>query len=589
MMRTFKFIALVAGGLLCATICAPAAIAQDDAGADLAKALQASDADACIEACQKLCQLGPAAAPAVADLAKALNTPGNVELQRCAALALGAIGPGAKDAVPVLITTLQSKNAKVRAYSAHALGEIGPGASDAAIPLIDVITDKEPMVRREARDALRRIDAPDTVVLPNIAKILNAADPGDAAAAVMTLSERGEAAVPGLCKALENDEACYWAALALSEIGPKAAGAVPQLAKLLQHKDAEIRMQALVAMAEIGTAARTQVGAINALLGSDPEDGVRYAAAYALGSIGDKSVGREALNEALDSDDPFLKVAGAWALLKLSQGETPLLRKAVKNVVDGLSSDDAHVRLAAARALSDPSIPEGLVAPAFAKAMAGLQADQPEKILPIVDALGSLGPKVVPGCIRSLENKRPLRFYAMQVLIRVGPDAAPAVPALMATLDDSDATLRREALFVLGAIGPGAAAAAEKVAEKLADEDSDVTHAACYALGNMGPAAQAALPALAKQMSSGDEFLQIVSVWASLKINPNDAKLKEKAVPYLAKGLSDVREHVRVESAYMLGEIGAPATAAVPALKKAQSDSSPLVRDAATAALELLQ
>lgn len=584
-MRTFKYLALVACGLLCT----PSLHGQDDAASALAKALQAKDAQAAIEACQELSRMGPAAEKAVGDLAKALNTPGSEELQRWAALALAAIGPDAKEAVPALIGTLQSKNAKVRAYSAHALGEIGPAASAAAVPLIDVITDKDAVVRREARDALRRIDAPDEVVLPHIAKILSTAEPGDAAAAVMTLAELGEAAVPGLCKALENEDTCYWAALTLGEIGAEAAGAVPHLGKLLDNPSPEVRMQAIMALGEIGEAAKSQVPAINKRLQEDKEDSVRFAAAYALGKIGDKSVGREALTAALDSDNAFLRVAGAWALLKLGTREPRLVRKSIQCILDGLSSDNADVRLAAAQSLVDTSLPEQVLGPAFRRAMENLETEHPERMMPIVETLAALGPKAVPGCIRSLENKRPLRFYALQVLMRIGPDAAPAVPALMATLDDDDATLRREALFALGSIGPGASGAVEKIVSKLSDDDADVAHAACYALGKIGAGAQAALPALAKQMESKDDFQQIACVWACLKISPDDAQLKEKAVPFMVKALSDEREVVRVEAAYTLGELGDAGKAAIPALEKALTDSSPAVQAAAKESLKALK
>ncbi len=316
---------------------------------------------------------------------------------------------------------------------------------------------------------------------------------------------------------------------------------------------------------------------------------MRYAAAYALGMIGDSAAARESIGKALDSQDPFLKVESAWALLRISQGKTPLLRKAVKNVLDALESDDSNVRVAAARALADPAVPQELMLPAFRAALQGLQDSNPDRIMPIVEALATLGKKVVPPCIRSLEEKRPLRFFALQILIRVGPDAAEAIPAVTATLDDDDATLCAESLFVLGAVGAAAAPATDKIVSKLADQDADVRHAACYALGKIGPGAQAALPALAKLMDSEDEFLRTASVWASLKIAPDDVRLQQKAVPLLTRALTDVREHVRIEAAYMLGEMGETAKSAIPALQEAQEDSSTAVRDAASQALEQLK
>ena len=54
------------------------------------------------------------------------------------------------------------------------------------------------------------------------------------------------------------------------------------------------------------------------------------------------------------------------------------------------------------------------------------------------------------------------------------------------------------------------------------------------------------------------------------------------------RGLTDEREHVRIEAAYMLGELGSVAKPAVPALQKAQEDTSENVRTAAATSLEVL-
>ncbi len=223
-MRTISVVAVTACGLLFAS----AAAAQDDSVAELAKALKSPQTEARVDACQKLSVLGAAAESAVPELIEALQSPDNAPLRCSAAIALGAIGAGAKDAVPALIEALKTDDARLRAYVAHSLGAIGPEAVGAAVPLMELITDKDPAVRREARDSLREVQAPRELLLSNMSKILQAATPTDAAAAVMTLAEAGEAAVPGLCEALKDDAACYWAALTLAEIGAQSAGRRPR-------------------------------------------------------------------------------------------------------------------------------------------------------------------------------------------------------------------------------------------------------------------------------------------------------------------------------------------------------------------------
>lgn len=585
-MRTYQIVVLLLVGL-CA---APVAVAQDDPAADLAKALQAGDNEACVAACRELGELGPAApSAAVQELSKAVTTSEDAEVQRWAILALAAMGPEAKDAVDALKSALQSPHTKVRAYAAHALGAIGPDASAAVEPLIALITDKDPAVRREARDAVRLIGAPKEAVLANITRILETADPADAASAVMTLAELGEAVVPGLCQALDNNDSCYWALLTLAELGPKAANAVPAVSKLLQHPEPEVRMQALVTLGEIGPAAKEQAGAISELLKSDPVMSVRYAAAFALGMVGGDAIDRSLLEQIMDSDDPFLKVAGAWVLVRTSKGPNPMLRKALRTIMQGLASDDANVRLAAANAVADSDAPAEFVAPAFEQLMTSLEKEAPERIGALLDTFASLGPKVLRPCVRSLEIKGPRRALALEVLMRLGPQAAPAVPALTTTLEDSDAALRREALFALGAIGPEAAPATEKIVSLLSDADETVAQAACYALGKIGPGAEAAVPALQQLTKSEDEFQRIAAVWALLKITPNDQELEQQAVPHLINALEDEREHVRVEAAYLLGEIGEPAKAAIPALEQARDDQSPAMQKAVATALDMLQ
>ncbi|MHB8970875.1 MAG: HEAT repeat domain-containing protein [Pirellulaceae bacterium] len=572
--------------LACLLLLAVCAQAQEDV-AKLAGQLESPDAPVHIAACQELAKLGVKAHAAIPQLIKALKAD-DAELQRNAALALAQMGEAAAPAVTALAENLTAKDSKVRAYSAHALGEIGPAARAATEALIAAFTDADPTVRRVARHALHAVDPPKEVALPLFVKMLTTASPADAAAAVATLAEAGESAVPNLMLALDDKDAAYWACLALSEIGPKAAPAVPKLGALLDSEEPEVRLQALVALAAIGAASRPLADKIAVRLNEDAEPGVRYAAAYALGTTGDKAIAMPALTKAMEHQDEFLRAAAAWAWIRLVDNEkTPLLDKAVKIVVDAMISNDARVRDLATRALADPDVPIEQLRPAFRKVLQGIR--DPAKLMEVVDALASLGPRVVPLCVKSLEEKGPLRYYALQLLIKVSPDAAPAIPALAMTLADPQPDLRRESLFALGAIGAAAAKVTDKIVERLADEEAEVRHAACYALGKIGPEARAALPKLRAAMDSDDEFLRLAAVWASLKISPQDGELQQKAVPYLIKGLQDPREHVRVEAAYTLGELGAVAKSAIPALQEAQQDDSEDVRTAAAKSLELLE
>ena len=188
------------------------------------------------------------------------------EVRQRAARELGSIGPAAAAAVPGLIEKLNDENSEVRGYAAYALGRIGDG-SDAVIEgLSRLAFDRAAVVRRAALRALQRLNPPQEKVTPLVLKILEQGDATIIAPALETLAEQGEAALPRLCQALQHDQACYWACLALAELGPKAGAAVPHLKPVLRHQDPEVRMQALAALGEIGPAAQPLIPDVIAAL-----------------------------------------------------------------------------------------------------------------------------------------------------------------------------------------------------------------------------------------------------------------------------------------------------------------------------------
>ena len=76
--------------------------------------------------------------PAVAQLRQELKAADAKRKLRAIDI-LARIGPDAKDAVPDLITMLQSGNERVKKYAARALGQIGPDAGAAVPQLIKAL------------------------------------------------------------------------------------------------------------------------------------------------------------------------------------------------------------------------------------------------------------------------------------------------------------------------------------------------------------------------------------------------------------------------------------------------------------------
>jgi HEAT repeat protein len=557
---------------------------------ELIAVVSGDDADAALAAIDELGGMGPSAATATAALSAALKHE-NADIRRGAAKALGGIGEGAKAAVETLTEALGDDVPAVRAYAAFALGRIGKPAESAATKLVECAFDSDELVRRAALRAIRSINPPAEVTEPLVMKILEEGDPSVIMPALHTLAEDGVKAVPRLRERLKHERAAYWACVVLAAIGPEAKDAVPELVEVLGNQDPDTRMQALLALGEIGPDAKAAVPAILKSLQTDEFDDVRNAAAFALGRIGQQSDEiNAALVAAAKSGKPFLRLVSLWAIARINPQHLRAVQYAADVIVDALKSDDKHLRQAAAQALSEFGDHPLIVGPAL---IAALENADPQVVANAINALAQFGDKLLPRLEARLQDKG-LRHYALRVLGRMGPKAAPAVPSLIAALGadaetDDDKTFQREVAYTLAAIGPAAKEAIPALIEMLASDNHEIVQAACFVLGKIGPDAKDAVPTITELLDEQDAASGVVFVWALLKISPEDQEIKDKAVPLLIKGLTAEFDLARAEAAAALGEIGPSAASAVEPLKQLLNDPVPQVQAAATAALKKIQ
>ena len=148
-----------------------------------------------------------------------------------AAHGLTAIGA---PAVPALIAALKDERENVRASAAYALGEMGPVAAEAGDALIALLTDESDEseeVRRHAISALGMIKVPTSKTVPALVKVLR--NP-------------------------EDTDLAFFAAQALTRIGPDATEAVPALRDALLSESAYVRGFSSEALSRIGNAEALQ-------------------------------------------------------------------------------------------------------------------------------------------------------------------------------------------------------------------------------------------------------------------------------------------------------------------------------------------
>lgn len=317
----------------------------------------------------------------------------------------------------------------------------------------------------------------------------------------------------------------------------------------------------------------------------------RIVAAETLGALG--SVATSALDtivkQSITDPEPPVRYALLDALERIGWEPDSYIRTFVRL----LSHPDEIAQARAAWAL-------GRVGPGATAAVPDLTsvaADTGRLVDPrwsAVVALERLGPAsrpALPTLLALLDEPDPDMREAIARALGAISDEHPVVSALIVALDDPDQLVRESAAIGLGSVGPSAAAAGPALRSRCADGWPAVAAAARDALRRIGeevpqtlsgPDEDATrtvrdrLPQRLADLRSEDERTRGISTFEIGKLGPGAAE----AVPLLSGLLSiDRNLDVRWSAAWALGKMGAAATEAVPALARAiVHDRDPDVR-----------
>ncbi|MCI0639922.1 MAG: HEAT repeat domain-containing protein [Gemmataceae bacterium] len=481
-----------------------------------------------------LASMGPAAHEAMPDLTRVLKD-GDTELKRSAVLVLGAIGPEAKSAIPLLIASLDES--ALRPAAGGALAKIGP---ESAAPLIEV-------VRTVAKPAEVRAEA------------------------VRTLAHLGQdaaAATPELIACLKetradlNLEACR----ALAAIGPAARKAVPDLIPLLPAKD-KVSAAAMDALANIGPDAKPAVPALVSVYGEKapiqaigpvaipnlvemlamPKESA--AAAHFLKQF--KGLALEPLLEALQHDDAAIRAPAATLLrpkdFALSAND---LRKVLPQLRELLKDMDKQVVAAARETLRS----HGKNARPEFDAL--LSAKEDEMRIEGARLLATLGPEARPSArllLTALREENPVpavQLEAVHALAAAGMHPKEAVPVLLDALKKNGQAL--DCITHLGMHGAEAKAATPLLCESAAGNDPALRAAAVSALGRIGLTKELSLPIALKCLKDPSPEVRLAAARAIAMQRP----AQSLAAANLTACLKDDSEAVRLAAVVGLGMIG---------------------------------
>jgi HEAT repeat protein len=517
-------------------------------------------------------------APAVPALVNGLREP---NVAKHAARALGAMGPRAGAAVPDLIGVLQDRNgsAEVRAEAATALGRIAaqpgkegaPGEDAAVDALSSVLADGNATVRQRAAVALGEIGPRAATATPQLARGVRDADATVSAAccwAIGRLGASGGATALALRLRGEDDPRQRPAAEALIRLGPAARGVIPALVETLPSPRAEGRLAAEV-LKRLGPSA---VPALAMAL-KEPGPELRRAAADVLADLGPQApAALPALLSALEEQT----AAPTWPAQIVGLGALP--HGPLTSAIAVLAQEDRQtllpLALARAAVRIDPARARPAI-PVLLRQLGGRYGD--DAVLSLVE-LGEVAHGAVPDLLADLVGKDEARAKrAAEVLGRAHASAPEVVPALRAAFKKRK-TNRDVYLDALRRLGPAAREAVPDLLAALADRA--LRPRAAVALVGIDPAqTKDAVRALMPDLEGEDRIAGRLALLALGEME----NVPAEALPSLRPLLS---EATLVRPALLvIAKMGKEASPAVPDLVGLLSDKSSEVREIAGRAL----
>ncbi len=539
--------------------------------AELAAALKDEDARVRWSSAQALGRLGVDAAPAVPELIAALEMrtgPEFTDFREYAYRALGAIGPKAKEAVPLLIKRLGTDDD--RSYRiVNALGRIGPDAR-AALPRLFKRVNDEPILLNDIGTAIVAID-PEGKEVPALIRRMVRIELTRKCATHPTLCEQFTTRFPELAlkytiPLLSDEEALVrkQAARVLTLLGPLAASAKDSLLKAIGDPEAEVRVAVLDALFKTAPGAfRPAVPVLAKLIaanGKVPTENIAMLAAHEkeITPLLMKELGTTKTNEytalvaalaqlrvtsqplliaALDDPSAAVRCQASVVLMTLGNVAPESLPKLIRLLKD----PDADVRLRAVGAIIHVD----------------LERKQIAEWLPTIESL-----------VR--DQKHPsIQMEAVGMLESLGKLARSAAPTLKLALRDADGDLKAYMALTLVALDRSAGIAGlPTLLKAIGDPNSKRRMKAIEMVGRLGPAAKDAIPALRKILATPTEYgyFRLESATALGRIDRSEIPAGLTVALEMLK--ADRPDCERPDVVAAIAEWGTDAKSAAPALRK---------------------
>jgi HEAT repeat protein len=415
------------------------------------------------------------AAPALLDALKN----GDVNLRQQAVQALQSIQTDPETLIPALAKVLkEDANAGVKITAVQVLSQHGEKGLNI---LIDALKDKDPGVRQQVIWSLQNVGGDSAAIVPVLAKLFKE-DQNDNVrmAVVLGLWRHGARAVPLILDALKDKDAnirrqAVWTMFRLQ--GADLKDAMPTLKTLMKKDDATLRQGVVQVFGRIGESAIPDI--IEAL--GDSQENVRWTAAMTLRNFGPKASKSAPIliNLAVKDNNQTVRIHAMYTLVNIGDEGVVGLLKAVKD------HKDVTVRRMAVQALSAFGTKHTAAIPYLVEALH--DKDGPVRSQ-AAHTLVNMGQAGHPGLIKGLKiQDSTVRQVLLQGMINQNVRSKDAVPVLIECLKDGQGQIRWMSAQVLGNIGPDAAAAVDALTAALDDVEPMVRGTARKALKQIRP------------------------------------------------------------------------------------------------------
>ena len=315
---------------------------------------------------------------------------------------------------------------------------------------------------------------------------------------------------------------------------PWTSADVAKLAQLLEHGNAQVRVQAATYLVDAGRQSRFALAALSKTL-DDANADVRRAATLALGAVGAEGV--------------------------------PGLRKALRD-------ESALVRAAAASGLAPLGADAQSAMPELLAALTDKEGDVAIRALEAVSKIGARGPKAIAALAAVPADAGPEEQRLAGLALEQGldhftqnpQDVAEALPALMKIFTGKSGKLKQSAGTLLTRLGPAARPVVPELVAlaKIASGPEQIEILKVVAgAGDAKDKQSIVVPQALQWLEANDDKLKVGAL-AIFEVLGAEGRSAESAI--LGAYAKDRNREIRVQALKALGAVGGPAKAAAPRL-----------------------